>query len=259
MKRLAAKCVVGMFVGAALSAPLAAGQDQAVQWPKMPPSQPARLSPPPPITIAPDSSLPRDARTRNEREWAGQIQQNYPSTALRQEIQGSVGVHVIVNDLGRVSQCMVTSSSGHAILDEAACSGMVRFATFDPALDADGNAIEGSYSTRITYRLNNSNGMQFFTLWAGAKNESEWAEQVQQEFSAEALRFDLEGSVVVVVRVNDEGGVADCRVASSSGQQKLDDAACAGMSKYAEFIPLLDKKDEPTSGLYVRRITHPAQ
>jgi protein TonB len=55
---------------------------------------------------------------------------------------------------GRAANCQVTGSSGSSILDQAACAGMERYARFNPALDAAGNPTTGSYSTRITYRLN---------------------------------------------------------------------------------------------------------
>ena len=102
----------------------------------------------------PAPSKARGARTKNERSWAARIQENYPARALREEIEGTVGVRVTVTADGRASGCSVTSSSGSDILDSAACQGMERYARFDPALDAAGNPTTDSYSTRITYKLN---------------------------------------------------------------------------------------------------------
>ncbi|MEP1421943.1 MAG: TonB family protein [Erythrobacter sp.] len=99
-------------------------------------------------------SLARGATTRNERRWAGRIQENYPSRALREEVEGTVGVSVVVTARGRATNCQVTASSGSTILDRAACRGMERYARFNPALDAAGNETSGRYNTRITYRLN---------------------------------------------------------------------------------------------------------
>jgi protein TonB len=47
----------------------------------------------------------------------------------------------------------VSRSSGESVLDDAACQGMERYARFNPALDAAGNEIAGSYSTTIVYQL----------------------------------------------------------------------------------------------------------
>ena len=123
-----------------------------------PPSPPAvRIPPPAPAGPPPSPPAPsqaRGARTKNERSWAARIQENYPARALREEIEGTVGVRVSVTPDGRATGCSVTASSGSDILDAAACAGMERYARFDPALDNAGNPTTGSYSTRITYKLN---------------------------------------------------------------------------------------------------------
>ncbi len=116
-----------------------------------PPAAPAPPAAPPP---PPPPSLARGATTRNERRWAGRIQDNYPSRALREEVEGTVGVRVTVTANGRATNCSVTGSSGSSVLDQAACRGMERYARFNPALDDAGNPTSGTYSTRITYRLN---------------------------------------------------------------------------------------------------------
>ncbi|QFT76188.1 energy transducer TonB [Erythrobacter sp. THAF29] len=126
--------------------------------PTIPPPAPPALTIPPPAPVAPPPppppSLARGATTRGERRWAARIQENYPSRALREEIEGTVGVRVTVTPQGRAANCSVTSSSGSSILDQAACRGMERYARFNPALDDAGNPTTGSYATRITYRLN---------------------------------------------------------------------------------------------------------
>jgi protein TonB len=123
-----------------------------------PPSPPAvRIPPPAPVGPPPSPPAPsqaRGARTKNERSWSSRIQENYPARALREEIEGTVGVRVSVTPDGRATGCSVTASSGSDILDAAACTGMERYARFDPALDNAGNPTTGSYSTRITYKLN---------------------------------------------------------------------------------------------------------
>jgi protein TonB len=123
-----------------------------------PPAPPAQVIPPPapagPPPAPPAPSQARGARTKNERSWAARIQENYPARALREEIEGTVGVRVSVTPDGRATGCSVTASSGSDILDAAACAGMERYARFDPALDNDGNPTTGSYSTRVTYKLN---------------------------------------------------------------------------------------------------------
>ncbi|KWV91264.1 energy transducer TonB [Erythrobacter sp. YT30] len=124
-----------------------------------PPAPPARIIPPP-APAAPPAPPPappsqaRGATTKNERRWASRISNDYPSRALREEVEGTVGVRVTVGANGRATSCNVTSSSGSSVLDQAACRGMQRYSRFNPALDDAGNPTTGSYSTRITYRLN---------------------------------------------------------------------------------------------------------
>ncbi|ALE17954.1 PxORF73 peptide [Altererythrobacter epoxidivorans] len=125
--------------------------------PTIPPPAPPALVVPPPAAPAPPPPPPSKARGATpdgQGRWARRIQENYPSRALREETQGTVGVSVTIDGSGRVSGCRVTRSSGSSILDEAACEGMQRYARFNPALDAAGNPTSGSYSTAITYRLN---------------------------------------------------------------------------------------------------------
>ncbi|UAB78345.1 energy transducer TonB [Erythrobacter sp. SCSIO 43205] len=124
--------------------------------PKPPPPAPPVLVIPPPAPVAPPPppSQARGASPRGQNRWAGRIQENYPSRALREEIEGTVGVRVTVTPDGRATGCQVTSSSGSSILDDAACKGVERYGRFNPALDDAGNPTTGSFSTRITYRLN---------------------------------------------------------------------------------------------------------
>ena len=106
-------------------------------------------APPPPV-----ASKARGAKPKGQGSWAARIQDNYPSAALRKEIEGTVGVRVTVGPDGRVSACSVSSGSGSGDLDSAACDGMTRYARFEPALDAGGSPTSGSFSTRIVYKIN---------------------------------------------------------------------------------------------------------
>ena len=116
--------------------------------------------PPPQIILAPPAAPPpppsqaRGARPKGQGQWAARIQDNYPSDALRMEKEGRVGVRVSIGPDGRVTSCSVTSSSGTASLDRAACDGMQRYARYDPALNDAGQPTEGSASTAIVYKLN---------------------------------------------------------------------------------------------------------
>jgi protein TonB len=116
--------------------------------PVIPIARPVAPAPPPPPSQA------RGVRPKSQSSWAGRIQSNYPARALREGTEGRVGVRVTVITEGRVVACIVSSSSGSSVLDEAACQGMQRYARFDPALNDAGNPVTASWSTTIVYQLN---------------------------------------------------------------------------------------------------------
>jgi protein TonB len=125
-----------------------------------PPAPPARIVPPPAPPAAPAAPPPPPSQARavsrdNFNRWAARIQEAYPARAIRQELEGNVGVSVVVGADGRVTSCSVSASSGESILDEAACEGMQRYARYDPALNDAGQATTGRDSLTIVYRLGN--------------------------------------------------------------------------------------------------------
>ncbi|MGH6787066.1 MAG: energy transducer TonB [Novosphingobium sp.] len=78
---------------------------------------------------------------------------DYPSRALREERSGNVGIALIVGIDGLVERCTVTSSSGSADLDDAACANVRRRARFSPATDASGLPTEGEFRTSVHWSL----------------------------------------------------------------------------------------------------------
>ena len=71
---------------------------------------------------------------------------DYPSRAQREEREGTTGYKLQIGPDGRVTGCSVTSSSGHADLDEATCRLIPRRARF-----SGGSA--GSYEGKQVWRL----------------------------------------------------------------------------------------------------------
>jgi protein TonB len=78
---------------------------------------------------------------------------DYPTAALRDEVQGVVGIDVTIGADGRVTACSVTTSSGNEQLDQATCRLYARRAHFQPALDDGGKPIVGHYSDRIRWQI----------------------------------------------------------------------------------------------------------
>jgi protein TonB len=119
----------------------------SVPPPIMPP--PVLIVPPPAITPPPPAGPTKGATPRgNPGSWA--TTNDYPSRALREEREGTTGFSVQIGPDGRVTSCSITSSSGHADLDQATCANVQRRARFSPALQG-GQPTTGSYSSRVRW------------------------------------------------------------------------------------------------------------
>jgi periplasmic protein TonB len=111
-----------------------------------PPAPSAPPPPPPPVAKRPNP-VPKG----NPGNWANT--NDYPSRALQQEREGTTGFRVTVGPNGRVTDCQISSSSGHPDLDQATCTNVTRRARFDPALDGSGNPTTGTYSNRVRWQI----------------------------------------------------------------------------------------------------------
>lgn len=122
-------------------------KEESDRWaylPKDPFSDPAAVAPQQPN---------QPAKPEGGGIWARRIAENYPSRAIREGLSGAVGVSIAVGINGRATDCSISSTSGAAVLDEAACKGMLRYSRFTPATGNDGRPIEGSFSTTVNYSL----------------------------------------------------------------------------------------------------------
>jgi periplasmic protein TonB len=115
--------------------------------PRAAPPAPAAPPPPPPPVAKRPNPIPRG----NPGNWANT--NDYPSRALQQEREGTTGFRVTVGANGRVTSCEISSSSGHADLDQATCTNVTRRARFDPALDGSGQPTTGTYSNRVRWQI----------------------------------------------------------------------------------------------------------
>jgi protein TonB len=108
-------------------------------------------APPAPSAPPPPAGPTAEAKPRgNPGNWANT--NDYPSRALQQEREGTTGFRVTIGVDGRVIDCQVTQSSGHADLDAATCTNVKRRARFDPAV-RNGEKVQGSYSNRVRWQI----------------------------------------------------------------------------------------------------------
>lgn len=96
---------------------------------------------------------PVDETADMDANWSQKILDEYPTQAIIERLEGTVGLEVTITAEGRVSACQVVQSSGHPILDQAGCASFMRHARYYPALDVNGSAVESRATMSIVYRL----------------------------------------------------------------------------------------------------------
>ncbi len=112
---------------------------------------PVAAPPPPPPPAAPPVAATRATPRSSPGSWLSDA--DYPSRAQREERSGTAGFRLQIGADGRVTDCTITSSTGHPDLDEATCRLLPRRARFKPAKGSDGAEMPDTYNGRITWRL----------------------------------------------------------------------------------------------------------
>lgn len=76
---------------------------------------------------------------------------DYPSQAWSRNQQGTTAIILLIDELGRLRDCMVEQTSGIATLDISACLIIRKRGKFSPALDSAGKPVKGAFSQRIKW------------------------------------------------------------------------------------------------------------
>lgn len=77
--------------------------------------------------------------------------EDYPGEALGKDFSGTTGFAMLIDEAGRVADCMVVETSGHAILDMQSCAIMKVRARFQPARDKSGKPTRDRVRSRIRW------------------------------------------------------------------------------------------------------------
>lgn len=99
-----------------------------------------------PTFVATWPSQPLQIRSRSH------VDTGYPTRALQEEREGETRIGFVIGTDGRVANCEVTASSGHADLDAASCRA-ARSLTYFPATNAAGEPIETKGEQRIRWEI----------------------------------------------------------------------------------------------------------
>jgi protein TonB len=115
-------------------------------------AQVAKADPPAPAPVpeAPKTVEPARAKA-NLASYVSD--EDYPSTAVRNEEQGTTRFKLVVGPDGRVKECSVTSSSGSSALDSTTCKLMRQRAKFTPAKNNRGEATGDTVASAIRWVL----------------------------------------------------------------------------------------------------------
>lgn len=82
----------------------------------------------------------------------------YPPRALAAREQGLVGFTVRIDKAGHPTNCEVTHSSGHRLLDEETCALMLIHGVFQPVKDAAGNKVIQVSEGVVNWKIPGGNG-----------------------------------------------------------------------------------------------------
>lgn len=78
---------------------------------------------------------------------------DYPPSALREDGEGITRFTLAIDATGVPLDCSVTQSSGRADLDDTACNLVKERARFEPATDARGKPVPGTYSNSVRWQI----------------------------------------------------------------------------------------------------------
>lgn len=153
---------------------------------------------------------------------------DYPPAALRAGAEGRTVARLAISAQGRVTDCVVTSSSGNADLDAATCRAAVR-ATWRPALDDDGKPVSSTYTLPVR--------------WALPKP----AEPVEVAAMPPNLAVALE------LKVGTDGRVLSCRVLQST--LPAGDNPCGTLPVGQQLQPPLLRNGRPVGATVTQRFS----
>ncbi|MFU7527810.1 energy transducer TonB [Qipengyuania sp. ASV99] len=103
--------------------------------------------PTPSPSFTPVAAAPRG----NPGRWI--TDSDYRTSWINRGYSGVAGFELSVDARGRVSNCTITRSTGHAPLDEATCRLLERRASFDPARNSSGEIVAGRYSSSVSWKI----------------------------------------------------------------------------------------------------------
>jgi hypothetical protein len=165
----------------------------------------------------------------NPGEWLST--EDYPREALLDDVSGTTGFRLAFDEQGLPTHCSVTESSGSALLDATTCGKLMERARFHPLVDESGRAVPGSYESTVRWWPSgpapdpNATTPQplDMELWVSVTNL----------LYDPATPGDL--TVAYALEVDETGGVTNCAITGSSGDELFDRSVCRQLEVNATF------------------------
>lgn len=158
---------------------------------------------------------------------------DYPERAWREGREGTTGFQLVYDWQGTITRCEITSSSGHADLDDAACRLVKRRGPFQP------RAVGSEplrYTNRIVWVIPKVAVPAFGELYSYPGEIDQAGPLKANKLYPEAARNEKrEGTSAFRATYDWRGKVLTCEITSSSGHADLDDATCAVVRARGKF------------------------
>ena len=96
-------------------------------------------------------SLSRQAKAVDQMEWARRTQEDLPPDVVRFGGRGRAHLRLIVGPDGKPTTCVAFRGSGAPGFGKYACDKALKYAHFEPALDANSQPVGTAYFTIVSY------------------------------------------------------------------------------------------------------------
>ncbi|WP_254772233.1 energy transducer TonB [Sphingomonas sp. NFR04] len=188
------------------------------------------------------SALPTNAGPTPATTGPWMTDDDYPASEMRRGHVGSLSFILDVAASGLPTACKVAISSGYPVLDQAACTILMKRARFAPARGPQGEATHGYYPGRFNWALPDQPQDKAMRSHSAAPN--------MIDLVVPSVPDTYKQPAEAKVTFDPTGRMDACEVTRTSGAQSLDSFACQQLQRLA--VPgagassAPDKKD----GLY---------
>ncbi|WP_053843331.1 TonB family protein [Paracidovorax avenae] len=176
------------------------------------------------------------------------LQPVYPPEARRRGHEGRVVVSATIGSMGQARDVSIAQSSGHRELDESALAA-VRNATFHPAKDSQGYAVDASYRIPFNFVLSDKPGAgpADKPLTGLAVKPRDYAQRIRDAFQSQIiLPQGVTGNPAAEVRLrlSAQGAIESYRLVQPSGSADWDQAVLRAVAR-VQRVPADDRGQFP--------------